>query len=94
VVALLPQFVDRGMGHVPLQFAVLGAIFVAFEVLIDGTVGARDRGREGRLRRRHHVGDRKPPTRTNSSESCGKSSLSGIALWAVKTPALIQIPRS
>jgi threonine/homoserine/homoserine lactone efflux protein len=39
VVALLPQFVDRGAGHVPLQFAVLGAIFVAFEVLVDGTVG-------------------------------------------------------
>ena len=39
VVALLPQFVDRGLGHVPLQFAVLGAIFIAFEVLIDGTVG-------------------------------------------------------
>jgi threonine/homoserine/homoserine lactone efflux protein len=39
VVALLPQFVDRGMGDIPLQFAVLGAIFVAFEVLVDGTVG-------------------------------------------------------
>jgi threonine/homoserine/homoserine lactone efflux protein len=39
VVALLPQFVDRGLGHVPLQFAILGAIFIAFEVLIDGTVG-------------------------------------------------------
>lgn len=39
VVALLPQFVDRGLGHVPLQFAVLGAIFIAFEMLIDGTVG-------------------------------------------------------
>ncbi len=39
VVALLPQFVDRGAGHVPVQFAVLGAIFVAFEILIDGTVG-------------------------------------------------------
>jgi threonine/homoserine/homoserine lactone efflux protein len=39
VVALLPQFVDRGLGDIPLQFAVLGAIFVAFEVLIDGTVG-------------------------------------------------------
>lgn len=38
-VAFLPQFVDRGLGHVPAQFAVLGAIFVAFEVLIDGTVG-------------------------------------------------------
>jgi threonine/homoserine/homoserine lactone efflux protein len=39
VVALLPQFVDRGLGHVPLQFAILGAIFIAFEALIDGTVG-------------------------------------------------------
>jgi threonine/homoserine/homoserine lactone efflux protein len=38
VVALLPQFVDRALGHVPLQFAVLGAIFIAFEALIDGTV--------------------------------------------------------
>jgi threonine/homoserine/homoserine lactone efflux protein len=39
MVALLPQFVDRGLGHVPLQFAILGAIFIAFEALIDGTVG-------------------------------------------------------
>ena len=38
-VAFLPQFVDRGLGDVPLQFAVLGAIFVGFEVLVDGTVG-------------------------------------------------------
>jgi threonine/homoserine/homoserine lactone efflux protein len=30
---------DRGLGHVSLQFAVLGAIFIAFEILIDGTVG-------------------------------------------------------
>lgn len=39
VVALLPQFVDRSIGNVPLQFGVLGAIFVAFELAIDGTVG-------------------------------------------------------
>lgn len=39
VVALLPQFVDRGLGHVPAQFAVLGAIFIGFEALVDGTVG-------------------------------------------------------
>jgi threonine/homoserine/homoserine lactone efflux protein len=54
VVALLPQFVDRGLGHVPLQFAVLGAIFVAFELLIDGTVGlsaGRIRGWLSRRRR-------------------------------------------
>jgi len=39
VVAFLPQFVDRGLGHIPVQFAVLGAIFVALELLVDGTVG-------------------------------------------------------
>jgi len=39
VVALLPQFVDRALGHVPLQFAILGLIFIGFEALIDGTVG-------------------------------------------------------
>jgi threonine/homoserine/homoserine lactone efflux protein len=39
VVALLPQFVDRALGHVPLQFAILGAIFIAFELLVDGAVG-------------------------------------------------------
>lgn len=38
-VAFLPQFVDRGLGHVPAQFTVLGAIFIAFEVLVDGAVG-------------------------------------------------------
>jgi threonine/homoserine/homoserine lactone efflux protein len=37
-VAFLPQFVDRGLGHVAVQFAVLGAIFVAFELLVDGAV--------------------------------------------------------
>jgi threonine/homoserine/homoserine lactone efflux protein len=35
----LLQFVDRGLGHIPVQFAVLGAIFVALEVLVDGAVG-------------------------------------------------------
>jgi threonine/homoserine/homoserine lactone efflux protein len=38
-IALLPQFVDRGAGDVPLQFAVLGIIFIAFELLVDGGVG-------------------------------------------------------
>ncbi|HKR68853.1 MAG TPA: LysE family translocator [Streptosporangiaceae bacterium] len=38
-VAFLPQFVDRGLGHVPAQFAVLGAIFITLELLIDGAVG-------------------------------------------------------
>jgi threonine/homoserine/homoserine lactone efflux protein len=39
VVSLLSQFVERSLGHVPLQIAVLGAIYIAFEILIDGTVG-------------------------------------------------------
>jgi len=38
-IAFLPQFVDRGIGHVPLQFLVLGVIFLAFELLVDGSVG-------------------------------------------------------
>jgi threonine/homoserine/homoserine lactone efflux protein len=60
VVALLPQFVDRGLGHVPLQFAVLGAIFIGFDALIDGTVGLMA-GRIGswlsRRRRAHQALD-------------------------------------
>ena len=55
VVALLPQFVDRGLGHIPLQFAVLGAIFVAFEILIDGTVGLASGRIGGWLSRRRRA---------------------------------------
>jgi threonine/homoserine/homoserine lactone efflux protein len=50
-VAFLAQFMDRGLGCVPLQFAILGAIFVAFEVLVDGTVGLTA-GLPGTWRRR------------------------------------------
>jgi threonine/homoserine/homoserine lactone efflux protein len=38
-VAFLPQFIDRGLGHIWLQFLVLGAIFLVFEILVDGSVG-------------------------------------------------------
>jgi threonine/homoserine/homoserine lactone efflux protein len=55
VVAFLPQFVDRGLGHVPLQFAVLGAIFIAFEVLVDGTVGVTAGRLGGWLSRRRRA---------------------------------------
>jgi threonine/homoserine/homoserine lactone efflux protein len=55
VVALLPQFVDRGLGHIALQFTVLGAIFVAFELLIDGTVGLASGRIGGWLSRRRHA---------------------------------------
>jgi threonine/homoserine/homoserine lactone efflux protein len=52
-VAFLPQFVDRGIGHVPLQFGVLGAIFLAFELLVDGSVGlVAGRLRQTLVRRR------------------------------------------
>ncbi len=46
-VALLPQFVDPSRGQVPAQFLVLGACFVALEILVDGTVGLA----AGRVRR-------------------------------------------
>lgn len=55
-VALLPQFVNPQLGHVWVQFAVLGAVLVAFEFLVDGTVGVLA-GRLGawlRHRRRVH----------------------------------------
>jgi threonine/homoserine/homoserine lactone efflux protein len=55
VVAFLPQFVDRGLGHVPLQFAILGAIFIAFEVLVDGTVGVTAGRLGGWLSRRRRA---------------------------------------
>ncbi|GAA3447147.1 LysE family translocator [Planomonospora venezuelensis] len=38
-IAFLPQFVDPALGRVWLQFAVLGAILIALEFLVDGTVG-------------------------------------------------------
>ena len=37
--ALLPQFVDPSRGRVPAQLLVLGACFVALEIVVDGTVG-------------------------------------------------------
>jgi threonine/homoserine/homoserine lactone efflux protein len=35
--AVLPQFVDRPAGHVPLQMLLLGAIFIGIAVISDGT---------------------------------------------------------
>jgi threonine/homoserine/homoserine lactone efflux protein len=36
-VAVLPQFVDRSAGHVPVQMLLLGAIFMAIAVVCDST---------------------------------------------------------
>jgi threonine/homoserine/homoserine lactone efflux protein len=38
-IAFLPQFVDPRLGRVWLQFAILGAVFIALEFLVDGAVG-------------------------------------------------------
>lgn len=46
-IAFLPQFVDPRLGRIWLQFAFLGAVFIALEFLVDGTVGVLA-GRIGR----------------------------------------------
>jgi len=38
-VAFLPQFVDPALGWLPVQFAVLGAVLIVIEFLVDGSVG-------------------------------------------------------
>jgi threonine/homoserine/homoserine lactone efflux protein len=35
--AVLPQFVDRPAGHVPLQMLLLGVVFISIAVVSDGT---------------------------------------------------------
>lgn len=37
--AFLPQFINPQLGHVGMQFAILGAILIATEFIVDGTVG-------------------------------------------------------
>jgi threonine/homoserine/homoserine lactone efflux protein len=57
-VAFLPQFIDPGLGHVWAQFAILGAILIALEFLVDGTVGVLA-GRIGDWLRRRHTARRR-----------------------------------
>ncbi len=52
-IAFLPQFVDPDLGQVWLQFAILGAILIALEFLVDGAVGVLAGRIGGWLRRRH-----------------------------------------
>jgi threonine/homoserine/homoserine lactone efflux protein len=54
-IAFLPQFIDPGLGRVWLQFAILGAILIALEFLVDGTVGVLAGRIGGWLRRRQAV---------------------------------------
>jgi threonine/homoserine/homoserine lactone efflux protein len=51
-IAFLPQFIDPALGRVWLQFAVLGAIMIVLEFLVDGTVGVLGGRIGGWLRRR------------------------------------------
>ncbi len=51
-IAFLPQFVAPRLGQVWLQFAVLGALVIALEFLVDGTVGVLAGRIGGWLRRR------------------------------------------
>ncbi|WP_188194255.1 LysE family translocator [Nonomuraea sp. SYSU D8015] len=52
-IAFLPQFINPELGQVWLQFAILGAILIALEFVVDGTVGVLGGRIGGWLRRRH-----------------------------------------
>jgi threonine/homoserine/homoserine lactone efflux protein len=54
-IAFLPQFIDPRLGHVWVQFALLGAVLIALEFLVDGTVGVLAGRVGGWLRRRPAV---------------------------------------
>jgi threonine/homoserine/homoserine lactone efflux protein len=51
-IAFLPQFINPQLGQVWLQFAILGAILIALEFVVDGTVGVLAGRVGGWLRRR------------------------------------------
>jgi threonine/homoserine/homoserine lactone efflux protein len=51
-IAFLPQFVNPRVGPVWVQFAVLGAVLIVLEFLVDGTVGVLAGRIGGWLRRR------------------------------------------
>lgn len=54
-IAFLPQFINPQLGQVWLQFAILGAILIALEFVVDGTVGVLAGRVGGWLRRRRSV---------------------------------------
>ncbi|WP_206185138.1 LysE family translocator [Thermoactinospora rubra] len=54
-IAFLPQFVDPSLGQVWLQFAILGAVLIALEFAVDGTVGLLAGRIGGWMRRRRAV---------------------------------------
>ncbi|MGW4845226.1 LysE family translocator [Nocardia brasiliensis] len=52
-IAFLPLFIDPSLGRIWLQFAILGAILIVLEFLVDGAVGVLAGRIGGWLRRRH-----------------------------------------
>jgi threonine/homoserine/homoserine lactone efflux protein len=54
-IAFLPQFIDPRLRHVWAQFGILGAILIALEFVVDGTVGVLAGRIGGWLRRRNAV---------------------------------------
>ncbi|WP_460959113.1 LysE family translocator [Parasphingorhabdus pacifica] len=62
-IAFLPQFIKPELGHVWVQFAILGTILVVLEFLVDGTVGMLG-GRIGAWLRHRHVARRRLETAT------------------------------
>jgi threonine/homoserine/homoserine lactone efflux protein len=54
-IAFLPQFINPDLGRVWLQFAILGAILIVLEFVVDGAVGVLAGRIGGWLRRRHAV---------------------------------------
>ncbi|WP_067486498.1 LysE family translocator [Actinomadura hibisca] len=62
-IAFLPQFVDPSLGRVWLQFAILGAVLIALEFLVDGLVGV-SAGRIGGWLRRRKAAKRRIDTAT------------------------------
>jgi threonine/homoserine/homoserine lactone efflux protein len=57
-IAFLPQFVDPARGQIALQFAILGAIMIVFEFLVDGAVGVLAGRIGGWLRRKRKARQR------------------------------------
>ncbi|TDD87129.1 LysE family translocator [Actinomadura rubrisoli] len=57
-IAFLPQFIAPELGHVWLQFAVLGTILITLEFIVDGTVGVLA-GRIGAWLRRRQAARRR-----------------------------------
>jgi threonine/homoserine/homoserine lactone efflux protein len=52
-IAFLPQFINPRLGQVWVQFAILGAVLIGLEFLVDGAVGVFAGRIGGWLRRRH-----------------------------------------